>query len=157
MIDIFFIIFTHFINQMIVSWSLFEFINIFRVIIQAEDDVFLMSHSVSAPTSMKCEVFKYLLLFCCCCFSLRVCLRTQTSAVCGRLWTNITWASFTQLRPPSGCWWSTATSRCRSESFVVWLPVKLNIIVSSCFYSGSKCAFSAKNTWKGQIKSTHFS
>lgn len=48
---------------MIVSWSLFEFINIFRVIIQAEDDVFLMSHSVSAPTSMKCEVFNI-----CCCF-----------------------------------------------------------------------------------------
>ena len=48
--------------------------------------------------------------------SSRVCPLTPTWAACGTLWTNITWPSSTRLRPPSGCWWSTAASRCRSES-----------------------------------------
>lgn len=52
------------------------------------------------------------------CLSLRACQRTQMSAACGRLWTNIRWPSSTRLQLPSGRWWSMATIQWRSESFV---------------------------------------
>lgn len=71
----------------------------------------------------------------CVCFSLRVCLLTQMWVVCGRLWTNIMWPSSTQLRLPSGCWWSTAASRCRSESPSSAACYSLFFLILGCFHA----------------------
>lgn len=94
--------------------------------------------------SLKCDVKIFVALFLmilcvCVCFILRDYLHTQMLVVCGRLWTNIMWPSSTRLRPPSGCWWNTAASRCRSESclnITKWLPV--------IFIHEHKLAFSKK-------------
>lgn len=109
--------------------------------------------SVLQFPSLKCDVKVFaelfLMIFFCVCFSLRDCLRTQMLVVCGRLWTNIMWPSSTRLRPPSGCWWNTAASRCRSESclnITKWLPVIWFILRHNPVFS-SKAVFIATGRW----------